>query len=53
MSALPPIVDVWRALLGRVIAEVKGLRIELLFKRLDLRRVHEVCFFSRYERSIS
>ena len=53
MSALPPIVYVWRALLGRVIAEVKGLRIELLFKRLYLRRVHEVCFFSRYERSIS
>ena len=33
-----------QAVLGRVIVEVKGLRIELACKRLDLCRVHDVCF---------
>jgi hypothetical protein len=32
------------AVLGSVIVEVKGLRIELACKRLDLYRVHDVCF---------
>lgn len=33
-----------QAVLGSVIVEVKGLRIELACKRLDLCRVHDVCF---------
>jgi hypothetical protein len=33
-----------QAVLGRVIIKVKGLRIELACKRLDLCRVYDVCF---------
>jgi hypothetical protein len=33
-----------QAVIGSVIVEVKGLRIELACKRLDLCRVHDVCF---------